>query len=145
MLFFFFLQIFRNNVLINMHEYANEIICIFDIRWKGNVYALIWYQLCHAILQTSWIMINLLCIPSLFRNQTGFFFWTNHFAFILSLWTIWCPWKIVLGAGCKVGLTSRRPNINIVFFHLDSYIIFYKVLFSSLYIWLLLTGLENQD
>ena len=28
--------------------------------------------------------------------------------------------KIVLGARCKVGLISRRLNVNIVFFHLDS-------------------------
>ena len=80
------------------------------------------------------------------------FFWTKHVALSWSLWTIWCPWKIVLGAGCKVGLISRQPNIHLIVFHLDSDFLshnrfkwYHKVLFSSRYIFLLLTWLENQD
>ena len=33
----------ENLVLINIHEYANELICIFIIKIKGNIYALTWY------------------------------------------------------------------------------------------------------
>ena len=28
---------------MNIHEYANKLICIFNTKLKDNVYALIWY------------------------------------------------------------------------------------------------------
>ena len=146
----------QNNVLINIHEYTYELICTFEHQIKGQCLR---YKLVPTLslyvkhrLSYDQFTMNTLIIQNRIMDCHGngvgshnpnsfFFFWTKNLAFCWSLWTIWCPQKIVLGAGCKVGLISRSPNINIVLFHLNSEFLSHnsfewchKVLFSSRYI-----------
>ena len=56
----------KKYVLINIHEYANEMICIFNNKLKGNVLALNGYQLCQFMLNIGLDMNSLLCVLSKF-------------------------------------------------------------------------------
>ena len=47
--------------------YANELICIFEYRMKGQCLSFKLVPICHSMLSTGCDMINLLCIPSLFK------------------------------------------------------------------------------
>ena len=76
------------------------------------------------MLNIGWDVINLPCIPPLFKivwwvamkmdrfhiAQTTFSWGQFLFTLSWSQWTIWYPWKIFLWGGCKVGLISCQPN-----------------------------------